>query len=244
MIFNLKKGNNLPNPPAIVRADTLVTLLGAGELNPGDLSDALSRAPLLVSADGGADHALELGHVPAAVIGDMDSLSRTARDRLDPAIIHQIDDQDSTDFDKALRNIEAPAILAVGFTGLRLDHQLAAFHVLAARPERRCVLLGREDIVFHLPPDLSLDLPPATRLSLFPMSPVRVRGSGLRWPVGGVDFRPAGRIGTSNETVAGRVELSSSGPGMLVILPRAALDAALSALSAGPFPLAPAGGLG
>lgn len=230
VIFNLKKGDNLPNPSVIVRADTLVTLLGGGQHEPADLADALRRAPVLVAADGGADQALASGHRPRAVIGDMDSLGSAARAALDPHSIHHIDEQISTDFDKALRNIAAPGVIAVGFTGRRIDHELSVYNTLVTRPEKTCVVLGSDDIAFHAPPEIALTLPPGTRVSLFPLAPVRGRSTGLRWPIDPVDFRPWGQIGTSNEAVAPRVEMAFDGPGMLIILPREMLDAALEAL--------------
>ncbi len=215
----------------IVRSDTMVTLLGGGELSPEDLSDALSRAPTLVAADGGADKALANGHRPEAVIGDMDSMSDAARADLDPKTLHPIAEQSSTDFDKALRSIAAPCVLAVGFTGRRIDHELAAYHTLITRPEKRCIVLGGEDIAFHARPEITLTLPIGTRVSLFPFAKLNGAATGLRWPIEPIDFRPLGQIGTSNESIASRVTLRFDGPGMLVILPRSALDAAIAALT-------------
>ncbi len=54
--------------------------------------------------------------------------------------------------------------------------------------------------------------------------------TGLRWPIAGLDFAPGGVIGTSNEVAEPEVRLRFAGPGMLVLLPRARLDAALTAL--------------
>ncbi|MCP1169195.1 thiamine pyrophosphokinase, partial [Limimaricola sp. ASW11-118] len=167
------------------------------------------------------------GLTPRAVIGDMDSLGETAR--LYAGRLHEIAEQDSTDFDKALRNIEAPLVLAVGFTGGRLDHELAAFHVLTARPDRRCLLIGAESLVFLCPPEVALDLAPGAPFSLFPMGELRCASQGLRWATDGLVFSPAARIGTSNE-VTGPVRLRSEAPLMLAIAPRAALDAVIAGL--------------
>ena len=169
--------------------------------------------------------------MPRAVIGDMDSLPAAARARLDPATVLEIAEQASTDFDKALRNIAAPLVLAVGFTGARLDHELAAYNVLVRRPAGSVVVLGSDDLCFHAPLRMRLDLPPGTRLSLFPLAPVTGTASGLLWPVAGLDFAPDGRIGTSNQ-VTGPVDWDFSGPGMLAILPRARLRQVVRALLA------------
>lgn len=218
----------------IVKSKAGVTVLGAGEVGRAVLAEALMHAPRLVAADGGAGRALALGHMPEAVIGDLDSLDAATRARLPASRIHRIAEQETTDFDKCLRAIRAPFVLAVGFTGARLDHELAAFSTLIAHPRRACLLLGPEDVAFLAPRALALQLPVGTRLSLFPFGPVRGESRGLRWPIAGLAFAPGRRIGTSNEVVAPAVRLAFSARRMLVLLPRACLGAAVSALVPGP----------
>jgi len=217
---------------AFVQSTRGVTLLGGGEAAAQCLDEALALAPLLVAADCGADRALALGHMPDAVIGDLDSIGAAARAAIAPQRLHLVDEQETTDFDKCLRHVAAPFVLALGFFGGRLDHTLAAMTVLVRHSGRPVLMLGAEDVVFAAPPALGLDLAPGTRLSLFPMGPVRGRAEGLRWPLEGADFTPAGRIGTSNEAL-GTVRLSLEGP-MLVLLPRACLGAALDGLGVPP----------
>jgi len=214
---------------AIVQSLEPVTLIGASSCSDRDLSLAMARAPLLVAADGGALRALELGQMPAAVIGDFDSLPAEARGRIPRETLHLAEDQDLTDFDKTLARIDAPLVLAVGFTGGRLDHELAVYNALVRSP-RAAIVIGAEDICFHLAGPLELSLPVGTRVSLFPLVEMGCDSSGLRWATDGLVFSPVGRVGTSNVTVADRVRLAPSGPGMLVILPRAQLDVAVSAL--------------
>lgn len=220
----------------IVQSSTGVTLLGAGPLAPGDLDAALALAPGLVAADGGVRHALAAGLRPQRVIGDMDSLPSEARSALGPEFLHPVSDQDSTDFEKCLRAVSAPFLIAAGFAGGRMDHHAAVLNALVRHPLQRCIVLGAEDICFHCPPELRLDLPEGTPLSLFPMAPLRGHGEGLLWPPGGIDFAPWGRIGTSNRTTTGPVRLVFAEPGMLVYLPRAQLAEAVRALSSVPDP--------
>ncbi len=219
---------------ALVQSDEGVTLVGAGELAPGALAKALARAPRLVAADGGAERALAAGHLPELVIGDFDSLGAAARAALGPGRLHHIAEQETTDFDKALRSVAAPFVLAVGFTGARLDHTLGAFDVLARHPERRVLLIGAEDVVFLAPPRLEMALAEGTRLSLYPLGAVEGSSAGLRWPIDGIGFAPGRMSGLSNRVSAGPVRLSLSAPRMLAILPAAALDAVLAGLCAAP----------
>jgi thiamine pyrophosphokinase len=218
----------------IVQCQRGVTLVGGGRVGARLLRRALTLAPVLVAADGGADRALAAGLLPDAVIGDLDSLSPEGRAALPEGRLHRIDEQETTDFDKCLRSIEAPFVLGLGLAGPRLDHTLAALNVLARHPDRRCLILGAREVCFLCPPRLELALPPGTRLSLFPLAPVRGESAGLRWPVGGIDFAPGGRIGTSNVTEAPRVRLAFDAPAMLVLLPAGALRAALEGLVPGP----------
>lgn len=216
----------------IVQSSAGITLLGGGKVRPADLVEALALAPCLVAADGGAAAALAMGRMPHAVIGDMDSLPRDLQAAIPPARLHRIDDQDSTDFDKALRSIRAPLVLGVGLLGRRIDHQLANFNVLVRRADQPCILIGRRDVVLAAPPRIVLDLAPGSRVSLFPLAPVTGRSEGLHWPLDGIAFSPAGITGTSNRVAAGagRVRLAFDAPGMLLILARSALGAAIAAL--------------
>lgn len=238
MKFDNENGNNRPIEAKIVRTATMVTLLGAGELDFAELDAALRRAPGLVAADGGAGTALALGRMPDAVIGDFDSLSEGDIGRISADRLHRLADQNSTDFDKAVRAIDAPGIIAVGFTGERIDHELAAYHTLAAYRDTPCILLGRRDIVFAAPPHLQIKLEAGARVSLFPMAQVTGRSTGLRWPINGLEFAPDRRIGTSNEMKGTELVLEFDQPGMLVILPKRFLDAVIQALVEFPLPSA------
>ena len=212
----------------IVQCENGVTLIAGGPVLARDLRTAQALAPYLVAADGGADRALALGAVPAAVIGDLDSVSDSARARL-ADVMHHIAEQDSTDFDKALRNIRAPFVLGLGLLGGQVDHELAALSVLVRRHRTRCLLVGAKDVVFAAPPRLELAMQAGDRFSLYPMAPVTGRSAGLHWPIDGLEFAPSVRGGTSNRAL-GPVRLEMDAPGMLVILPRARLRVALAAL--------------
>lgn len=205
--------------PVIVDVSEPVTLVGGGEIAAGDLQAALALAPRLVAADGGAGAALAAGLMPEAVIGDFDSLSDTVRDSLPPERLHQVGEQDSTDFDKALRSIAAPAVLAVGFLGARVDHQLAAFNTLVQGHDSPCVLIGETEVIFHLTDAVELPTQADDVVSLFPMQDVQGRSAGLEWPIDGLQMSPMGRIGTSNRAV-GPMRLAPEGAGLLVIVPR------------------------
>ncbi|WP_058240313.1 thiamine diphosphokinase [Shimia marina] len=209
---------------AIVHCLEPITVVGAGPLNREAFDMATALAPRIVAADGGAQHCLDMGHAPERVIGDMDSLPVSLRAQLTPDQLCPVAEQETTDFDKVLRYVQAPLVLGVGFSGGRLDHELACFSTLLRHPGQRVILIGAEDIVCLAPPRLQLDLTKGTRVSLFPMVPVVGQSSGLQWPIDDIAFAPDGMIGTSNAAL-GPVTLRFEAPGMLLILPRAWLAA-------------------
>ena len=210
-----------------------ITLVGGGAATLGELKAAMSIAPEVVAADGGAAFAMTHGADLRAVIGDFDSISDVVRAAVPEASLHHVPEQDSTDFEKCLARIKAPLILGVGFTGARMDHQMAACNALVRAAHQRCVLLGSDDVIFLAPPSLRLDLPERARVSLFPMGAVEGVSEGLRWPIQGLNFAPDRQIGTSNAAL-GPVFLNMTAPKMLVMVALEHLEAVVAGLSAAP----------
>ena len=120
---------------SVFQSNRPVTIVGGGDVGPEDLSLALSIAPTCVAADGGSIVALAAGIELEAVIGDFDSLNASVLAQVPVERQHHISEQNSTDFDKCLRNVETPVVVGVGFLGGRVDHQMAAMHTLL------CVLI-------------------------------------------------------------------------------------------------------
>ncbi|QUJ77148.1 thiamine diphosphokinase [Sulfitobacter albidus] len=209
-----------------------ITLVGGGQGSAADLAETLTMAPHLVAVDGGLSLALEVGTDPLAVIGDMDSVAPGALARIPPERQHRVSEQQTTDFDKALRAVRAPVVVGVGFGGGRVDHQLAAFHTLLVHAERPTILLAEDEIVVLAPPRVTLDCRAGETVSLFPMVAVTGTSRGLEWPIDGLDFHPAQFIGTSNRAT-GPVEIEMHAPGMLLIVARRHLRPLVAQFSQG-----------
>ncbi len=223
---------NLVENGAIVRSGGPIGLFGGGEICSEDVNLVLNRVNSAVAADGGAAALIDSGRMPDAVIGDLDSITAEYRARIPKDRLFRISEQNSTDFDKALRNMDAPVVLAAGFLGARVDHQLVAFNTLVRLQDRPCVLLGAREIVFHTPPRISLELTAGDTVSLFPLRRVTGRSEGLEWPIDDLVLEPDGQVGTSNRAL-GALKLEVDGPGLLTILPRAALDQVMQAFQSG-----------
>ena len=68
------------------------------------LKTAIKKADLIVAADSGADNALKMGLKPDHLVGDLDSISKTAKLRIRGAAIHRYStDKDLSDGELALK---------------------------------------------------------------------------------------------------------------------------------------------
>lgn len=207
---------------SIISSSDPITLVGGGQASAQDIAEALTIAPSLVAVDGGLIAVQSAGITPQAVIGDMDSAPPDALARVPLAHQHHISEQQSTDFDKALRHVDTPVAVGIGFCGKRVDHQLAAFHTLLVRADRPCILVAADEVIVLAPPRLMVPTIAGDVVSLYPLRPVTGRSSGLEWPIDGLAFEAGFSVGTSNRAV-GEMTLSVDAPGMLLILPRAYL---------------------
>ena len=197
-----------------------MAIVGGGAVDPDLLGELAARGVALVGADGGADAIGAAGLVPAAIIGDLDSLSDRAAWESRTRVIH-IPEQITTDFQKALYSTQAPVTLALGMTGKRLDHTLAALSaVLQYAPSRRLLLVDEVDVALAATGPVAFEAGPRERVSIHPLLPIRfLHSTGLFYPMDGLLLEPGGLIGTSNEGTGGPVEIvPADGTPWLLIL--------------------------
>ncbi len=187
-----------------------------GVLAGEPLPDAVLRAwchsaDLVLAADGGADRVLAVGRRPDRVVGDLDSLSDSARS-LGLDVTHDAD-QDSTDCDKLLRladSVGASSITLACVEGGHLDHLLAVL-ASAARSELGVRLALSTGLAWLLKGPGSWDVPtsPGRRVSLLPIT--RCEGVGLqgvRWELRNATLDWLGLLSVSNRAEAPSVRAS------------------------------------
>ncbi len=221
-------GNNDQKHRHTVEYDLPVVLLGGAEVPSRHLRNLVDSDAPLICADGGANTAVEFRLAPELIVGDLDSFSGA----FDGQVIH-LSEQDTTDFEKCLYSVKAPLYLGYGFLGGRIDHELTALSVLVRYPERPVILIGDQDICFCCPKELLLDLPKATRVSIFPMSDTKMRSTGLKWPLDDVALSPTSRTATSNKAAGTAVSLYIDEGDAIVLLPVKHIDAVKRALTGG-----------
>ncbi|QQR37200.1 thiamine diphosphokinase [Devosia oryziradicis] len=185
-----------------------MAIVGGGAVDPALLVELAGRGVALVGADGGADAIGEAGLVPAAIIGDLDSVGDRAAWERRTRVIH-IPEQITTDFQKAIYSTQAPVTLALGMTGKRLDHTLAALSaVLQYAPTRKLLLVDEVDVALAVVGPIRFEAAMRERVSIHPLLPIRfLQSTGLYYPMDGLLLEPGGLIGTSNEGTGGLVEI-------------------------------------
>lgn len=221
-------GNNEQKHRHTVEYEVAVVLLGGAEVPSRHLRPLVDSNSPLICADGGANTAVEFRLKPDLIVGDMDSFSGA----FDGQVIH-LSEQDTTDFEKCLYSVKAPLYMGYGFLGGRVDHELTALSVLVRYPERSVILIGDQDICFCCPKELTLAVPKATRVSIFPMSDTKMRSTGLKWPLDDVVLSPTTRSATSNKASGTSVSLYLDAGDAIVMLPVKHLDAVKRALTGG-----------
>lgn len=192
----------------LLKFDRPLAIVGGGTVDAGLLHDLVARNVALIGADGGGNTIGAAGLVPEAILGDLDSLEDRAAWEKRTRVIH-IPEQITTDFQKALYSTSAPVTLALGMTGKRLDHTLAALAALLEVAQHRHVLLVDEtDVALAISGPFSFEAAAKERISVHPLVPIVFeRTQGLYYPMDDLLLDPAGRLGTSNQGTGGRVEI-------------------------------------
>jgi thiamine pyrophosphokinase len=110
-----------------------------GEIvNPGAARSLVQPDDIILAADGGARHALALGVIPSAIIGDLDSLTASEVRVFDDMGVHILrfpQAKDETDLELALSHaIRAghTPIIIIGAYGGRIDQTIGNFALLAS----------------------------------------------------------------------------------------------------------------
>lgn len=224
-------------PPAILEFDAPLVIVGGGAVDHGLLRDLHAAGAHVVGADGGADTVVAAGLMPEAIIGDFDSL-KNAEAWLGRTRLMRIAEQETTDFEKALYSTRAPVTMALGMTGRRFDHTLAALDALARHAhERSIILVDEADLALGVSGPFGFAVAAGERVSVHPLAPIRFRRSvGLKYPLDGLKLAPGARSGTSNEAVDGpfRIEPEPRARApWLLILDRRHLFGVAAAVTAG-----------
>jgi len=157
-----------------------------------------------VAADSGAGNALKLNVMPAAIVGDFDSIdAQTLKKCKHSEQIRYPKDKDQSDGELALAFLlskKPTEILILGALGKRLDHMLANLSLLAQIPPKISAKIvdGKGD-VYYVRKSFHLMGKKGDMVSVLsaPDRPARIKTTGLLYPLNHQILRP-GAHGLSN----------------------------------------------
>lgn len=193
-----------PLETSVATFEDVLVIVGGGTVDHDLLRELYATGARIVGADGGADQVAAAGLKPEIIVGDFDSLKDPLK-WLGKTRLMQIAEQETIDFEKALYSTRAPVTVALGMTGGRFDHTLAALDVVARYAhKRKIILVDEHDIAVALTETFSFKVAFGERVSIHPLAPVTFwRSEGLKYPLDAVTLAPGVRTGTSNEALEG-----------------------------------------
>ena len=193
-----------------------VVILAAGDFPHSEVARALlTEAHEVICCDGAAEEYCATGAIPAAVVGDFDSLSEQLRTQLADRLHHR-PDQDVNDLWKALTlAIERGAreVTVLGAFGRREDHSIGNLMLCAARMNEVDIhAVGDRGTFEFIDRDSRFESFAGQQVSLFTLSPAtEISTLGLRYEP------PQNRLaamwqGVSNESLGGEFTIRTNGP--------------------------------
>ena len=196
----------------------------------------LQNADVVVCCDGAYRHLRRLGIEPVAVVGDMDSLPRSAMDfpKAGPGaapLLVKVDEQDFNDLNKAFlwlrdNHPQATDIYILGATGKSEAHALGNLsYLMCWEQEYKLSALGVNvqmvsdyNTAFAIADSCELHVGEGRKVSLFSQdNTLRIKSKGLVWPTDEVSFDMWFR-GTLNRASADVINLQVNHPAPLLII--------------------------
>lgn len=186
--------------------------------------DERFQPDLIICADGGLDHARDLGLKAHIYIGDSDS-SRVPPDP-DITVYHHNKEKAYSDLQACLEYViqkEIPEVTMIGVTGGRLDHFWANACLLEAlflQGIRGTILDENNEIRLFEPPCIFTPPHPYRYFSILPLDE-KVAGviiEGSKYPLKNAVLRRCDTLGISNEPLPGQTVRITIGSGRALII--------------------------
>lgn len=180
-----------------------VVIANGDSPSPELFAQLMAGAPMLIAADGGARHALALGYIPEAVVGDLDSVDDEMRAAIPKERFKRVARLDITDLEKAISfavQLGMDEIDIAGAGGGRSDHALANLSALTMHRGRARITMHDELFAASLVEgETTVEGTEGTVVSLVAIGECRgVTTRGMRWDLD--DFTlPFGPRGIHNE---------------------------------------------
>jgi thiamine pyrophosphokinase len=192
------------------RLDAVIILNGT--VPDVSVLEGFSSTPF-IAADGAANALVDLGVIPDILVGDLDSVRIEVLEAVRAYGTVIIDpDQDSNDFEKALRVAASHLwtnILVLGIHGGELEHTLNNWSVLM-RYGRTIRLLALDGTRVGLPvyDVFTYEAEHDEIVSIIPQPQARISTSGLKWPLADEVLALGSREGARNRATEKSVTIT------------------------------------
>lgn len=194
-----------------------ILIVANGDIPPKNLWSDITYS-FLICTDGAAKTLKEFNITPDVIIGDFDSLPNAAT--LFPKVqIEKINDQDTTDFEKALQfcmKFPNKKIVCLGALGGFADHSIYNLSLLMRYSQDLDLCLlnptteGREWI-FKLSSHTRICTPKNSLISFFPFPEATLTAATLEWPLARTHLTQIGNAAVRNRTTGNVTEIDCMG---------------------------------
>lgn len=189
-----------------------------------DFTEKIELSPekndLLIAADGGYDLLKNTNITPDILLGDFDSIKKIPNLK---EIIRHPSEKDDTDtflayklgFDKGYR-----CFVIIGGVGGRIDHTIANIRTLSDIAENGCrgFLIGNNTILTVIKDKIIFPETSNGYISVFSNETgTEVTERGLKYTLENMPLSPSKTLGTSNEFIGERAEISVKNGSLLVV---------------------------
>ncbi len=189
--------------------------------------DGLGSADLVIAADSGADIAAGAAVTVDILVGDLDSISKRAMERIfdgETVIEAHSPDKDATDLELALEvalRSNPSEIVFIGGGGGRLDHLLGNVGVIGSPAARHVPVswVMERETAYVVRGGRTIPTSPGELFSLIPIGKDAhgVHLKHARWPLHDASLRVHGSVGISNVALGEEVEIEVGEGAVLVI---------------------------
>jgi thiamine pyrophosphokinase len=161
----------------------------------------------IICADGGSNKIYHLNIEPDIIIGDMDSISNKSLKKFKKSKIISINNQNSTDLEKALKftvKMKPDKIYIFGAMGNRIDHTLTNLNLIKKYYKYSDIqfITNKSKLIYSDKP-VKLHEKIGTTISLIPIGKVtNVHLTGFLYPLNYENLEFGGRDGQSNRSIA------------------------------------------
>ena len=200
----------------------LLIIANGQEENKTFIKTCAKTADFILALDGGADTALKAAVMPNLVLGDLDSISQNAKNKIGKEKLLKVARQDNTDLEKGLDfalYFKVPNITIICAQGGRLDFTLSNFSSVFNYIDKANIIFKTSTCdIFPLKKSTKFECKKGAKISLIPMgNTTGLTLKNLKYSLKNATFK-IGQTAVSNIALKNNFEVSFKKGQLLVIV--------------------------